>query len=438
VTYRASHAEIVFSPVALGMRARPALSAPARASLDISNNPDRSEGPAMRKSLFSSLLLAWLIAGTPLLHAAEPPPPDIKGLWLIADYPDISARPGEEAHFNITLINYGLAPQLANLTLEGVPQGWSAQLRGAGRPVSATFVDYNGKSNVELKIKIPADAKAKSYAFTLKAAVAAPVVTLPLQLAINVEPQSGAALTAEPKLPTLRGTPRSSFDFRITVKNDSADNMLVTLAANAPRGFQVVFKEGYGSQELTSLPIKAGESKDLSVDVKPPATLAAGQYPITVQLSSEHARVESRLVMDVTGQPSVTLTGENDRLSGEATAGKEKRFIFMLRNTGSAEARNVTLSASAPSGWKTTFEPKDFAILAPNSEEKVTAVITPSDKALGGDYMMSVSANGDGVSESVNYRVTVVTSTMWGVVGLGVIAASLLVLIGAVGRFGRR
>jgi uncharacterized membrane protein len=52
--------------------------------------------------------------------------------------------------------------------------------------------------------------------------------------------------------------------------------------------------------------------------------------------------------------------------------------------------------------------------------------------------MVSVRANGDGISESVNYRITVVTSTMWGIVGLGVIAASLLVLLGAVGRFGRR
>jgi hypothetical protein len=38
----------------------------------------------------------------------------------------------------------------------------------------------------------------------------------------------------------------------------------------------------------------------------------------------------------------------------------------------------------------------------------------------------------------VNFRTTIVTSTMWGVVGLGVIAASLIVLVGAVGRFGRR
>src|SRR5262249_3358658 len=162
-----------------------------------------------------------------------------------------------------------------------------------------------------------------------------------------------------------RGTPRSAFDFRINVKNDSADNMLVTLGAQAPRGFQVVFKEGYGSQELTSLPFKAGESKELAVDVKPPATLPAGHYPIKLQLSCERAQVETQLLMDVTGQATVSLTGENDRLSGEANAGKEKHFLFILRNTGSAEARNITLSASPPSGWKVSFEPKEVPVLAP-------------------------------------------------------------------------
>jgi len=83
-----------------------------------------------------------------------------------------------------------------------------------------------------------------------------------LPLTLTVQPEAEEALTAEPKLPTLRGTPRSTFDFRVTARNDSADAMLVTLSAQAPRGFQVTFKEGYGTQELTSIPIKAGESKD--------------------------------------------------------------------------------------------------------------------------------------------------------------------------------
>jgi uncharacterized membrane protein len=214
--------------------------------------------------------------------------------------------------------------------------------------------------------------------------------------------------------------------------------MLVTLAAQAPRGFQVTFKEGYGSQELTSVPIKGGETKEIAVDVKPPQGTPAGRYPVTVDFGSEGAKAQTRLVLDITGQPTISLSGENDRLSGEANAGREKRFNFVLRNTGSAEARNITLTASAPTGWKVTFEPKDVAVLAPNAEQKVVAVMMPSDKALAGDYVVTVRANGDGVSESSSFRVTVLTSTMWGVIGLGVIAASLLVLLGAVGRFGRR
>ena len=300
----------------------------------------------MRKLLLALFVL--LAAAAVPLAAAERSPPDFKGLWLTADFPTVSARPGEETRFNLSLINHGLAPQLVNLAIDGVPKGWTAELRGAGRPVSAAFVDYDGKSTLELKVKVPADAAAQRYAFTVKATAAGRTQELPI--AITVEPQSAVALSVEAKLPTLRGTPRSAFDFRLTVKNDSADNMTVTLAAQAPRGFQVVFKEGYGSQELTSLPFKAGESKDVSVDIKPPATVAAGQYPITVQLSGERAKAQTRLVMDVTGQPSVSLTGENDRLSGEGNAGKEKRLTFVLRNSGSAEARNISLSASPPSG----------------------------------------------------------------------------------------
>jgi hypothetical protein len=84
------------------------------------------------------------------------------------------------------------------------------------------------------------------------------------------------------------------------------------------------------------------------------------------------------------------------------------------------------------------YAPKERQISAAGHERGRKEIATPSDKALAGDYMMTVRANGDGISESVNFRTTIVTSTMWGVVGLGVIAASLVVLLGAVGRFGRR
>ena len=394
----------------------------------------------MRGNPRGTISAAFALAALPLLTlpslAQTAPPADVKGLWITSDYPTVSLRAGEEAKLNIALVNYNLSPQRTDIATQNVPAGWSVELRGGGRPVAAAFVEHNAKSNLELKLKVPSDAAPGPYTLLVKANATDRSLELPIT--VNVLAQSAVKLTAEPKLPVLRGTPKSSFDFKVTVKNDSSDDMLATLTAQAPRGFQVAFKEGYGSQELTSVPIKAGESKELSVDIKPLQSTNAGKYPVPVEIGNDKARASTTLTLDVTGQPSVTLSGENERLSGEVYAGREKRFTFVLRNSGSTDARNIALSASPPSGWKVTFEPKEIATVAPSGEAKFEAIVVPSDKALTGDYVFTVRANGDGVSENASFRTTVLTSTIWGAIGLGVIAASLLVLFGAVGRFGRR
>ena len=84
--------------------------------------------------------------------------------------------------------------------------------------------------------------------------------------------------------------------------------------------------------------------------IKPSANANAGKYPINVEIGNEKARATTTLTLDVTGQPQVSLSGENDRLSGEVYAGREKRFTFILRNNGSAEARGIELSATPPGG----------------------------------------------------------------------------------------
>ena len=50
--------------------------------------------------------------------------------------------------------------------------------------------------------------------------------------------------------------------------------------------------------------------------------------------------------------------------------------------------------------------------------------MTPSDKAIAGDYMANFTVSGEGTSDTARYRVTVLTSTVWGVAGLGVISSS--------------
>ncbi|MDG4897698.1 NEW3 domain-containing protein [Mesorhizobium sp. WSM4976] len=76
--------------------------------------------------------------------------------------------------------------------------------------------------------------------------------------------------------------------------------------------------------------------------------------------------------------------------------------------------------------------------IAPGGTSDVGVSMTPSTQAIAGDYMVAVRANGEGASDSANFRVTVRTSTLWGVTGLGVIGASALMLAFAVTRYGRR
>ena len=59
--------------------------------------------------------------------------------------------------------------------------------------------------------------------------------------------------------------------------------------------------------------------------------------------------------------------------------------------------------------------------------------------AVAGDYMLTITARPqDGSSKSVDFRITVLTSTLWGVAGIGLIAVAVGVVALAVGRFGRR
>ena len=125
--------------------------------------------------------------------------------------------------------------------------------------------------------------------------------------------------------------------------------------------------------------------------------------------------------------------------SARAVAGKEATIPIIVTNTGTAPADDIKLSGTAPSGWKIEFEPKTIDRIAPNKNEEVQALITPPEKSIAGDYVADASrrlARRD--AASTQFRVTVTTSTLWGIAGVGIIGAALLIMVGAVARFGRR
>lgn len=360
----------------------------------------------------------------------------LQGLWLTTDFPELTESVGEDVTIGLTLQNKNLPPRRVELSATGLPDGWTWEFEGGGKPVAAAFVDPDMSRRLSLKIK-PADgAKTGKYPFTIAGRTDGQLLSLPISLTLSEA--KAAAIKLEPKLPALRGTPKSAFDFQIKVTNDSPEDQVFNLVGAAPPGFQATFKEQYGSQELTSIPVKAGESKDVTLSVKPPQNVPADKYQVLAQVGDAELNAQTALLLDVTGQPSLTLVGPEGRLSGSAVAGKERSFAFTLRNEGTAPAREVKFSASSPPGWKVAFSPESVPAIDAGQEAEVTAAMTPSDRAIAGDYVVSVRANGDSASADASFRVTVLTSTVWGVAGLGVIGAAVLVLAVAVARYGRR
>ena len=390
----------------------------------------------MRCRFIAALLFAAAAAVAAPIARAEDAPKDVKGLYLMSDYPAVTLRPGETSTVTLRLHNYDLAPERLALSVAGVPTGWTATLMGGGQPVAAAMPATNASVSLELRLDVPKSAAVGTQTLTVTATGGTTKAELPIE--VTLAKDLPAKLTLTPQLPELRGTSKSSFEYQLGIKNDSGKKLTVSLSAQAPQNFDATFTENYGSQELNAVPIDAGQTKDVKLKVRPPNTAAAGNYKVVARVAAEDASASADLSLDISGQPKLDISGREGLVSTHASAGKETSVPVVIANSGTAPADDVELSGSAPSGWKVTFDPKSVEHIAPNETKEVQALITPTEKAIAGDYVTTIRASTRGESASTTFRVTVTTSTMWGIAGVGIIGVALLVMVGAVARFGRR
>lgn len=360
-----------------------------------------------------------------------------RGLALYTPYPSQSVRVGETVNLSISLKNFGLPPQTVQVRVVEVAPGWKASLLGGGRVISAVYVLPDAEQSLSLRLEPPQRAQPGTYRFRLVAEGSGGArAELPIALTLGqILPKR---LSLETELPVLKGVPTASFRYRVTLKNESDQDLLVNLEADAPQNFRVSFSTAFGGQEVNSLPLKAGESRDLDVQVTPPRQVEAKPYAVTLRALAGDARAELVVNLDITGQVELSLSTPEGRLSGRAYAGRENPIKLVVKNTGSAPAENVELSASEPSGWEVKFEPEKIENIAAGGETEVTARVKPSPRAVAGDYMLTFRASAGSASTSADYRVTVQTSTLWGLVGVALIAVAVGAVGFAVSRFGRR
>jgi uncharacterized membrane protein len=172
-----------------------------------------------RLTALLAFFLATLAVGPSFAQGDTP-----KGLFLTTDYPSQTVRAGEVTTIRLKLTNAGLPPEPVALALKDVPAGWKIDILGGGQPVAAAMPGVNQDVSLQLRVDVPKDAKPGSQKILISAkGPIAQSVELPLTLTVGTE--APAKLSIKSRLPSLRGTPRSAFEYTVTVGNDSGKDL---------------------------------------------------------------------------------------------------------------------------------------------------------------------------------------------------------------------
>jgi Chaperonin 10 Kd subunit len=98
--------------------------------------------------------------------------------------------------------------------------------------------------------------------------------------------------------------------------------------------------------------------KTVNVEVKPPKEAPAGEYPITVPVSSGPSAVTKPLTVVLTGIYKLEARTPRGVLSTQAVTGQPTTVSLLVQNTGSAVNRNIELTPIKPENWEVKFEPE--------------------------------------------------------------------------------
>lgn len=352
-------------------------------------------------------------------------------LRLYTPYPEIIVPPGETIDYTIDLINNGASIATAEVFVEGIPETWSHTLRSGGWSARRISVLPKEKKTLNLKVELPYDIDKGNYTFRVNARNHS---VLPITIEVSEQGTVKTEFTADQS--NMQGHATSDFNFRTKLENQTGEKQLYALSSHAPRGWTVVFKPNY--QQATSVEIEPGQSKDISVEIKPPYNVKAGKYTIPVMASTGSSSAQLELEADISGTYGVELTTPEGRLSEKITAGRRKKLDLVVRNSGSTDLNSVRLSANKPRGWEVTFSPDTVPFIAAGESAQVKAEVRAYGKAIPGDYVVSLTAQTPEINADASFRMSVRTPLLWGWLGI-------LIILGAVGtvywlfsKYGRR
>ena len=375
-------------------------------------------------------LAGWI--GLAVALAAAPVSLALNPVTLTTPYPAIEVAPGAKVSLTVWVETQDAGR--VDLSLDGVSADWTVTLRGGGFLVNGVHSNGDEATEVTLDVSVPETAAEGVQRITVQALSDGSTASLPID--ITVTPNAAGEVSLTTDFPELKGSTDASFSFTLTLRNDTPDDLTFGVAASGPPGWTLDAKVTSQAQAASAI-VEAGSSTSIEVTAEAPQNAAANVYPITVEASSGDTSAQAELSVEITGSYDLSLTTPDGRLSANASAGSQTDLSLVLRNDGTAEVADVRLSASTPTGWTVTFEPETVTVPA-QDEVQVTARLTPSGNAIAGDYVATFNARSDLADAEAQMRVTIETSLLWGVVGIGLIGLVLAGLWWTFRRYGRR
>ena len=353
-------------------------------------------------------------------------------ITLSKPFPAIAVAPGSAPSFDISVSTS--APGRVGLSVGNVPTGWTAVLRGGGFTIDGVESDGKTATKITLNVTVPTDATEGTTRIVVRGTISGASTTLPVD--IRVAPNAAGDISLTTDTPQLKGASDATFPFSLTLKNDTAEDLPFSVVAGGPAGWTVTAQVGSQAQ-AASVVVKAGSSSTVSVSAKAAEGTDAGTYPITVDATSGSRSAHSDLSVEITGSYKLALSTSDQRLNMSGTAGSVTDITLVLTNSGTADIEGAAMSATAPNGWKTDFDTPSVTVPAGKSVN-VVAHVTPSSDAIAGDYVTTFKATAPVANASTDIRVTIQTSLLWGIVGIGLIALVLIGLWWTFQRYGRR
>lgn len=388
-------------------------------------------------SMAALALALTLLASCAMAESLDTAPAAEPYIELSTQYPALTVKAGDSLTFDLDLDNYSGVSQDITLSVAEIPEGWEGTFSAGSNQVSVVHVKNQAtNSEVSFAVDVPLETADGEYIIRLAARGEDFADEMEIALTVSAEEIGESSFTAE--YPSQEGDATTDFTFSATLINNTLSTQNYSFTSNAPSGWQVSFQPSGESTSVAALDVEARTTQAMDISVTPPENVEAGTYEIPVTATSVNESMPITLSVTITGSYGLTLSTPSDRLSLDAYANQESAVQLSLTNTGNSDLTNVNLTSSAPTGWTVRFANETIDIIEAGATVETTMYITPGEDAMSGDYATTITARNSDANDSVDFRITVKTETIWGLTGIGVIVV-LAVVIGIVMRkYGRR